>query len=223
MNYSNTYPRERASSMSEGVRKTLFNTFVSVGAMMAITAVVGAASLSLQLGLGAVLGLFAASLVLIFAINYARNSPFGLVLLAAFSGLQGVSMGPVLNHYLNMQGGSGIVASAAGLTALAAFGCAVYAIQSKRDFSRWRGFLFASTLVLLVAMLAAIFIPIPALHIALSAATAVLFTAWLMFDIGAILNGQETNYVSAALSIYLDLLNIFMSLLRLLGVMSSDD
>jgi modulator of FtsH protease len=210
-------------ALPEQVRKTLFNTFVTVGIMVAITGALALVSGGVKLGgLSMIVGLVA-SLAMIFALNRYRNSSFGLVLLAMFSALHGVLLGPMLNHYLEMSNGATLVGTAAGLTALATFACAAYAISSKRDFSRWAGALFSITLVVLVAMIASIFIPIPGLHLALSVVTAVLFTCWLLYDVGSILNGTETSYITAALSVYLDVLNIFVSLLRIFGMLPGGD
>jgi modulator of FtsH protease len=124
---------------------------------------------------------------------------------------------------LSVPGGASIVTNAALLTALATFACAAYAIKSKRDFSRMRGFLMAATLVLIVASLLAIFLKIPGLQVAISAVTAVIFLGWLLHDVGEVVSGAETNYISAALGIYLDVLNIFVSLLNILGVIPGGD
>lgn len=220
MNYATTSSLRNAHS--DAVRKTLANTFWTVGAMLAITGVASLFTMDMKLGLMAHLGLFAASLALLFATNAFRDSGFGLVLLAAFAGIQGVTLGPLLSHYLAMKGGASVVSLAAGLTALATFACATYASVSRRDFSRWGSFLTVGTLLLLVALIVGIFVPIPALHLTISAIGALLFTAWLLYDIGAIVNGQQTNYISAAIGIYLDILNLFLHLLRLLGILSND-
>lgn len=219
---ANAATRGEFSSLSAEVRKTLFNTFVTVGVMLALTGIAAYFSLGLQLSLGIVLALFAVSIVAIIATHKLRKSPYGLVMLAAFAALQGVCLGPTLNHYLKMQGGTGVVATAAGLTALAVFACAAYVIVSKRNFTRWGGFLFGATLMLIVAMIVGMFFPTPFLHVALSAVTALLFMAWMLHDVSSIIHGQETSYITAALSIYLDVLNIFVSLLRLVGLIPGD-
>lgn len=215
--------RSSRPALSASVNKTLSNTFFTVGAMMALTGVASVFTMGMQLSLWAYLGCFIASIALIFATHAFRNSGFGLVLLAGFSALQGVTLGPLLTHYLAMPNGASLVASAAGMTALATFGCAAYAITTRRDFSRWRGFLFAGLVVLILASLVGLFVNLPALHLTLSVVSAVLFTGWLLYDVGSIVNGQETNYITASLGIYLDVLNIFISLLRIFGFLPGGD
>lgn len=221
--YSSTTRGSVRPALAGSIQKTLFNTFVTVGGMTALTGVAAFACLGLKLGLGMTLGLFVASLVVLFATLAFRNSGFGLVLLGLFSALQGVTLGPVLNRYLHLSNGTGIVATAAGLTALATFACAAYAITSRRDFSQWFGFLFAGLIVVVVASLVALFIPIPGLHLTIAAVSALLFLGWLLYDVGAIVQGQETNYIVASLNIYLDVLNLFLNLLQLFGALGSDD
>lgn len=221
MNLQSTFATRPALSAS--IRKTLTNTFITVGAMWLITAVSAAMARGLHMGFPLMLGLFVASLVTIFGVMANRNSGVGLALLGVFSVLEGVLIGPLMARYLHMSGGSQLVMTAASLTAAATFGCAVYAITSRRSFSHWGGFLFAALLVLVVASILAIFIHSTMLHLALSVAGALLFTVYMLFDISEVVTGRETNYISAALSIYLDMLNLFLDLLRILGILNSDD
>ncbi len=221
MEHSQALPGRGA--LSPAIQKTLANTFWTVGGMLAILAVSSVASMGLKLGLGMTLGLLAVSIGLIFATNAYKNSPFGLVLIAAFAGLQGVVLGPLLTHYLAMANGAFIVGSAAAMTALATFTCATYAITSRRSFSQFRGFLLGGTIVLIVASLISMFFPIPLLHVTISAVGALLFLGWLLYDVSSIVTGEETNYITASLGIFLDILNLFVHLLRIMGFLSSDD
>lgn len=221
MSYKTAYAG--APALGASVQKTLSQTFITVGSMWLLTAVASYFSLDLKLGIGAVLGLFALSIGLIFLTAKLRNSGYGLLSLAAFAGLQGVTLGPLLNHYLSMAGGAQIVTTAALLTGVATIASAGYAITSRRDFSQWGGFLFAGLIVVVVASLVNLFVAMPMLSLVISGVAAVLFVAYIMYDVGAVVNGQETSYISASLSIYLDMLNLFTSLLRLVGFVSSDD
>lgn len=221
MNLQSTFASQPALSAS--IRKTLTNTFITVGAMWLITAVAAGMARGMHMGLGLTLGLVVASLVTIFGVMRFRNSGIGLALLGVFSVLEGVLIGPLMARYLGMAGGSQLVMTAAGLTAAATFGCAIYAITSRRSFSNWGGFLFAALLVFLVASIIAMFVQSTMLHLALSVAGALLFTVYLLFDISNVVTGRETNYISAALSVYLDMLNLFMNLLRILGILGSSD
>jgi modulator of FtsH protease len=205
------------TSISESTRKTLVNTFVTVAGMMVITAFTSAATLDWQRGFGGSILLFAVSIGLIFVAARTRNSAWGLATLAAFAGIEGVSLGPIIAHYLRLADGGALVSTCAGLTALTALSCAGYAMTSKRDFSGMRAITYSCTLALILGMLIAAFVPIPGLHVGLAIAGSFLFTLWMVIDVSDIVVGNQTNYVMAALSIYLDAVNIFLSLLRLFG------
>ena len=221
MNLQSTFASQPALSAS--IRKTLTNTFITVGAMWLITAVTAAMARGVHMSFGLMLGLFVASVVTIIFVHFNRNNGLGLALLGVFSALEGVLIGPLMQRYLGMSGGTELVMTAAGLTAAATFGCALYAIMSRRSFSHWGGFLFAALLVLLVASIIGMFVHSTMLHLALSVAGALLFTVYLLFDISNVVTGRETNYISAALSVYLDMVNLLLNLLRILGILGSSD
>lgn len=221
MNVSNAYGS--TGVLDASIRKTLTNTFIAIGGMWAITAVSSYMTLGWNMGLGGLLGLFVASLVCMLGVFAFRNSGLGLVLLAVFSALEGASLGPLLNHYLQMRGGTEMVMTAAGLTGLATFACAAYCMVSRRSFSRIGGFLFAGLIVLLVAMVVSLFVHSTMLNLVISVVACLLFTAYMLYDISAVVTGEETNYIVAALSVYLDMLNLFLHLLRILGIFGSSD
>ena len=127
-----------------------------------------------------------------------RDNVVGLGMLGLFGVLEGVSLGPLVNHYLNLRGGVEIVAMSAALTGLATLACAAYCITSRRSFSRFGGFLFAALIVLIIASLVALFFPVPAVHVAISVVATLLFVGYLLYDIGEVVTGVETNYISAA-------------------------
>ncbi|KWU19050.1 Bax inhibitor-1 family protein [Burkholderia cenocepacia] len=207
-------------ALSPAIRSTLANTFYTVSAMMGITALTGFLSLGLHLGFGSSLALFAASIAVLFLVRKHRNSGIGLALVALFAAIQGIALGPVLAHYMRMQGGVTIVSSAAALTAVATFACAVYASKA-HSFSKLGAYLFGGLLVLIGAMLIGALFPIPGFQLAIAAFGALLFIGFLLYDINAVVSGAETHYISASISIYLDVLNLFSMLLRLLGIVNS--
>jgi modulator of FtsH protease len=222
MNVSqHTYARN--GTLPTDIRKTLSNTFIAISGMWVVTAIAAAVATSLALGSGAMLGLFLASFGVLFGVMAFRNSPMGLLLLAVFSGLEGLSLGPLLNHYLNRSGGPQLILSAAGLTASATFACALYCMTTRKNFSRWGSFLFAGLIVVVVASVVSLFFPSTILNVGISAVACMLFTAYMLYDIAEVVNGNETSYITAALSVYLDMLNLFLHLLRLLGFFGSLD
>lgn len=212
-----------SSSWSTSVRNTLKNTFWTVGGMFALTGVVSHLSLGTHLSGLMLIVLVLASFGLMFGAMALRNSGWGLVMLAGFSAVEGLIIAPVIERALSMPNGGQLVTMAIALTSAVTLACAIYASISRRDFSRFGAFLLGATVVLIVVSLVAMFFKVAALHLAIAGFTALLFTAWLLYDISAILHGRETNYISASIGIYLDILNVFLSLLRLLGISSSND
>ena len=151
-----------------------------------------------------------------FGIARFRNSVIGIGLLLLMTGLLGWFIGPLLNHALSLQNGAQLVGYAAAGTGAVFFGMATIATVTKRDFSFMGKFLFAGMIALLVAMVANMFLQIPALSLAISSLVIVVFSLFLLHDISRIVTGGETNYVMATTSVYISLLNIFTSLLQIL-------
>jgi len=154
---------------------------------------------------------------LLFAVIGLRNSAFGLLALFGFAGLEGLSLGPVINAYLHTPNGSTTVAEASGLTALAFLALSAYVHITRRDFSALRGMLFVGLIVVLVASIIGIFVPSQAYQMAIAGVSALLFCGYILYHTSEIIHGGQTNYILAAMQLYLDILNLFMSLLRLLS------
>ena len=122
-----------------------------------------------------------------------------------------------------MPGGASLVTQSLAGTAFIFFGLSAYALQSKRDFSFMSGFLFAGVIVAVVAMIANIFLGIPALSLTISAAVVMVMSGFILLDTSRIIHGGETNYIRATVGLYLNIYNIFIHLLSLLGVLGGDD
>jgi FtsH-binding integral membrane protein len=165
--------------------------------------------------LGAVIGLQ-------FAIAANRNSGLGVVFLLLMTGLLGWFIGPLLNYALALKNGAQLVGYAAGGTALIFFGMATVASVTKRDFSFMGKFLFIGMIALLLAMVANMFLQIPALALTISTLVIVVFSLFLLHDLSRIVTGGETNYIMAATGVYMSLFNIFANLLQLLMALGGE-
>lgn len=158
-----------------------------------------------------------------FAIEKTKNSSMGVVLLLAFTFFMGLMLARILSFTLSFSNGPALIMYAFGGTA-AVFGVmATIASVSKRDFSGLAKFLFVGVILLILASLANIWLQLPALQLAISTMAIVVFSAFILFDIKRVLDGGETNYVTATLAIYLDLYNVFTSLLQLLMALGGND
>ncbi|HEY8606375.1 MAG TPA: Bax inhibitor-1/YccA family protein [Noviherbaspirillum sp.] len=153
-----------------------------------------------------------------YAIEKTKNSGLGVAILLGFTFFMGLMLSRLLTAILGFSNGPTLIMTAFGGTA-AIFACmATVATVSKRDFSGLGKWLFAGVLVLLVALVANIFLQLPALQLAISVIAVAIFSAYILYDVQQVLNGGETNYISATLAIYLDVYNIFSNLLALLGI-----
>ena len=203
--------------------KVLKNTYMLLGMTLAFSAVT--AGISMALNLPAFMGLVF-SLIgfgLLFVVNRMADSAKGLPAIFAFTGVMGAGLGPLLNAYLAMPGGPQLVMQSLAGTAFIFFGLSAYALQSKRDFSFMTGFLFAGLIVAIVAMIANIFLGIPALSLTISAAVVMIMSGLILVDTSRIINGGESNYIRATVGLYLNIYNIFVHLLHLLGAFGGDD
>ena len=203
--------------------KVLRNTYMLLAMTLTFSAVCAGITMAMDMSRGAAMIMTLAAFVMIFFLNKAAESSMGLVFVFAFTGLLGGSLGPMLNLYAGIPGGSGLIVQALGATAIVFFGLSGYVLTTKKDFSFMGGFLLVGIIVAVVAMVANIFLAIPALSLALSAAIVFIMSGFILYDTSRIMNGGETNYIRATVSMYLNIYNLFTSILHLLGVFGGDD
>lgn len=165
---------------------------------------------------------FAGAFGFMWAIGRNRDSSVGVALLLAFTFFMGLMLSVSLSAALHFRNGGTLIAMAAGGTGIIFFSLATIATVTKKDFSFMGKFLFIGLILLLVASLANAFFAIPALALTISAIAVLLFSAYILYDVGNIVNGGETNYVMATLQIYLDVYNLFVNLLNLLMAFSGE-
>lgn len=151
-----------------------------------------------------------------------KNSGLGVALLLGFTFFMGLMLSRILQFALGYANGGSMIALAAGGTGAIFFTLASIASVSKRNFTGIGKFLFAGMILILLAGLANVFLQIPALQLAIAAAAIGIFSAYILYDISNIVHGGETNYVTATLSVYLDIYNIFVSLLQLIMALTGE-
>jgi modulator of FtsH protease len=189
-----------------------------LGLAAAITA--GGAIIGPALGLAGFWISLVGGFVVLIVLRFARNtSPLNMVLFVVFSALEGVVLGDVLEIYV-AQGASLVVFQAAAATAVAALAAGAVGYFTHRDLSRLGGYLFIALIVVVVASLVGLFIQSGVLWTVISAVSALLFTAFLVFDINRVAragNLSQGDAIVMAISVYLDIYNLFLDLLYLLG------
>ncbi|ULQ46858.1 Bax inhibitor-1/YccA family protein [Flagellatimonas centrodinii] len=161
---------------------------------------------------------------LLFLTHATRNSAWGLLSVFAFTGFIGFATGPVITAYLTaFSNGAELVMMAAGGTGAIFLGLSAYALTTKRDFSGMGKFLFIGLMVIVIASIANIFLNISGLALAVSTAAIAIFSGLILYDTQRIVQGGETNYISATVGLYLSVYNLFMSLLQLGGFLGGED
>ena len=205
------------------INKVLRSTYMLLSMTLAFSAVT--AGISMAMGLSGMVGLvmMLAAFGVMFIVNKNADKTSGIFWIFAFTGLMGASLGPTLSYYAAMPNGGSLIMQALGGTALIFFALSGYALTSKKDFSFMGGFLMVGLIVVIVAGIANLFFQIPALSLAMSAAIIMIMSGLILFDTSRIINGGERNYIRATMSLYLNVYNIFVSLLHLLGIFGSDD
>ncbi|KTD23701.1 Bax inhibitor-1/YccA family protein [Legionella israelensis] len=161
---------------------------------------------------------------LMFLTHALRNSALGLISVFAFTGFMGYTLGPLLSFYIaNFSNGPQLITTALGGTGMIFFALSGYALTTRKDFSFLGGFLFVGVMIALLAMIAGIFFNIPALHLAVSAAFVLISSGLILFQTSEIIHGGETNYISATVTLFVSIYNLFVSLLNLLSAFSGRD
>jgi len=215
-----TQHRESALSGNKVLRNTyllLSLTFLFSAFTAYLSFATGARPMNPLLMIGGVYGLM-------FLTQSLRNSVWGLVSVFAFTGFLGYTLGPILGFYMHsFTNGPQLIATALGGTGIIFFALSGYALTTRKDFSFLGGFLFVGVMVALLAMIAGIFIHIPALQLAISAAFILISSGLILLQTSAVIHEGETNYISATVGLFVSIYNLFISLLNLLGAFSGRD
>ncbi|MCL1124447.1 Bax inhibitor-1/YccA family protein [Shewanella surugensis] len=204
------------------VNKLLKNTYMLLSMTLAFSAVCAGLAMAMQIGPMLSLGLSIGGLVLLFVTLKKADSQSGIFWVFAFTGMQGASLGYILNHYAGMANGPQLIMQALGLTSLIFITLSGYAITTKKDFSFMRGFLVAGLVIVIVGSIVNIFLGSGPVFMAMNAGIALLMTGFILYDTSRIVNGGETNYIRATVSLYLDFINLFIALLNLMGIGNND-
>ncbi|OIQ26395.1 Bax inhibitor-1/YccA family protein [uncultured Vibrio sp.] len=201
--------------------KVLRNTYALLSMTLLWSAVVAGVSMAMNLPRPGLIIMLVGFYGLLFLTEKNRDNSMGLVFTFLFTGFLGYTTGPILNMYLGAGMGD-IIVTALGGTALAFLGASAYALTTKRDLSFLNGMLMAGFVVLLVGMVANIFLQMPMLQLAMSSMFILFSTGVILLTTQNIIRGGETNYISATVSLYVSIYNIFISLLSILGITNND-
>ncbi|MCK5925754.1 MAG: Bax inhibitor-1/YccA family protein [Methylococcales bacterium] len=204
--------------------KVLRNTYLLLSITLVFSAATAGIAMYLELprfGMLITLGVYFG---LLFLTTKFRDSAWGILLVFALTGFMGLTLGPILNSYIGAYAnGSELIMTALGGTGIIFLGLSGYALTTRKDFSFMGGFLMIGILVAFIAGIAAMFLPIPGLSLAVSAMFILLMSGMILYQTSEIIHGGETNYILATISLYISIYNLFLSLLQILGVVGGSD
>ena len=210
-------------SLSDPVKRVLRNTYALLAMTLLFSAGVGVATLALELPAPGLTITLVGYFGLLYAVHKLQNSGWALPTVFALTGFMGYTLGPLLTHSLALPGGAQTVTLALGATGATFLALSSYVLMTRRDFSFVGGFLFVGLAIALIAGIAAMVFEMPALGLAVSAMVALLSAGLILFETSRIVNGGETNYVMATVSLYVSVFNLFTSLLSMFGFGGSDE
>ncbi|RXJ77721.1 hypothetical protein CRV03_05670 [Arcobacter sp. F155] len=169
-------------------------------------------------------GLVILEFILLFALYAVKNKPgINLAVLFGFTFLSGLTITPLLSKILMMPAGASIVAQAFLMTSVAFGGISMFAMTTKRDFSSMGKMLFIALIILIVGSISNIFFQSPLLQLGIAGVGALLFSAFILYDTQQIIKGGFETPIEAAIALYLDFFNLFVSLLQIFGILNNDD
>ncbi len=211
----------RSQEAAISTNKVIRNTYTLLSMTLFFSALCAVVTMAMQVSQGVGFMLFIGGFIMTFVVRATAESAKGLIAVFVLAGLMGGALGPIISVYLTAYAnGSAIVAQALGGTALIFLSLSGYALTTGKNFSFIGGFLFTGMIVAIIAMIANIFLQIPALSLAISSAVILLMSGFILFDTSRIINGGERNYIMATISLYLSIFNIFIHLLNLLAALN---
>lgn len=218
----------RAATLPAGgllsTHKVLRNTYALLALTLLFSAVTAGVAMVTNMPYPGFLITLVGYFGLLFLTTKLRDSAWGIAAVFALTGFMGLTLGPVINAYTAaFSNGSQLVMTAMGGTGLIFLGLSAYVLGSRKDFSFLGGFLMVGVLVAFLAGIGAMVFGIPGLSLAVSAMFVLLMSGMILWQTSEIVNGGETNYIMATVSLYVAIFNLFTSLLQLLGVFGGED
>ena len=213
----------RTAARGVELNRVLRNTYLLLSLTLLFSAATAGISMALNFPPMGLLITIGGYFLLLFLTTRFQNSALGLLFVFALTGFMGLTLGPIVGYYIaNVSNGGQLVATALGGTGVIFAGLSSYVLVTQKDFSFIGGMLMAGILVAFLASLVTLIWPMPALSLAISAMFILLMSGLILFQTGQIINGGETNYISATVTLYVAIYNIFLSLLHILGIFNDD-
>ena len=202
--------------------KVIRNTYILLSMTLLFSAATAGISMKLDLPHPGFIITLVGYFGLLFLTTKFRDSSLGILFVFALTGFMGFTLGPIINMYLGLPNGTELVMNALGATAITFVGLSFYALSSRKDFSFLGGFIMVGVIVAFLAGIGAYFLEMQGLSLIVSAMFVILMSAMILWQTSQIINGGETNYIMATVTLYVAIYNLFTSLLHLMGVLSDD-
>lgn len=202
--------------------KLIRNTYILLSLTLAFSAATAGMAMVFNLPHPGIIITLVGYFGLLFLTTKFRDRALGLVFVFALTGFMGFTLGPIITMYLKLPNGAALVMNALGATAVTFVGLSAYALSSRKDFSFMGGFLMAGIIVAFLAGLGAMFFDMQGLSLVVSAMFVVLMAGLILYQTSAMVNGGETNYIMATITLYVSIYNLFTSLLHLMGALGDD-
>jgi modulator of FtsH protease len=219
-----SYVIARPAESVLSTNRVLRNTYTLLALTLGFSALTAGLSMSMGWGHPGILVTLVGYIGLLFLTAKFRNSALGLLFVFALTGFMGLTLGPLISHYISaVPNGSQLVMMAMGGTGAIFLALSGYVLTTRKDFSFMGGFLMVGVLVAFLAGIGAAIFSVPGLALAVSAMFVLLMSGMILFETSNIIHGGETNYIMATVSLYVSIYNLFTSLLHLLGVFGGDE
>ena len=222
MNTSTQSPGIEKQTSVLASNKVIRNTYILLSMTLLFSAATAGISMTLNLPHPGFIVTLVGYFGLLFLTTKFRESALGLVFVFALTGFMGFTLGPILNMYLGLPNGTELVMNALAATAITFVGLSFYALSSRKDFSFLGGFIMVGVIVAFLAGIGAYFLEMQGLSLIVSAMFVILMSAMILWQTSEIINGGETNYIMATVTLYVTIYNLFTSLLHLMGVLGDE-
>lgn len=220
--YASDYAQEYREILNVDGHKVLRNTYMLLSMTFLFSSAVAALSIAYNWPHPGIILTLVGYFGLLFFVEKTKDSAMGLVAVFALTGFMGFTLGPIVSMYLSLPNGVELVSMALGATGLIFITMSGWVLATGKELSGWGKSLTVGILLAFVLGLGAIFFQMPALSLAVSGMFVILMTGLIAYQTSAIIHGGETNYISATVTLFVSLYNLFLSLLQIFGALGDD-
>ena len=223
MNYNMNHIIKTRENINLNINNILKNTYILLSLTVLFSALIVFFSIKLNTRSVNIFVTLIVSIGLLFFINVYKNSSLGLLGVFSFTGFLGYTSGPIINHYLSLTNGKELILFSLLSTGMMFSVLSLYVLFTKKNFDFLGGFLYIGFFVILACIIFNFFFNTPVIHLTLSGLMIILCSLMILYDTSRLVNGGETNYILATISIYLNIYNMFLSLLAIFDFFFSRD